>query len=82
MHLWTNLACDRHLFCGPPSQGLGIQTMEKHRAPVAMGVRVIKSGFLKAEQTYGDLRVNTAGKKAAVVTVPWYYWHITSHTQN
>lgn len=33
--------------CGPPSQGLGIQTMEKHRGfPVAMrGKGVIESSF-------------------------------------
>ena len=49
--------------------------MEKHRGfPVAMGVRgVIESGFVKAEQTYGDLRVTKAGKKTSSGAGSWYY---------
>lgn len=56
-------------------KGLGIQTVEKHRGfPVAMGVRgVMESGFLKAKQTYGDLRVTTAGKKRSSGNRSWYY---------
>ena len=56
-------------------KGLGIQTVEKHRGfPVAMGVRgVIESGFVKAEQTYGDLRVTKAGKKTSSGAGSWYY---------
>ena len=50
-------------------RGLAVQTTEKHRGfPVASGVRgVIESGFLKAEQTYGDVKVTMVGKKSSGV---------------
>lgn len=56
-------------------RGLGIQTMEKHRGfPVALGVRgMIESGFLKAEQTYRDLKVTMVGKKSSGGHGSWCY---------
>ena len=55
---------------GPPSQGAwSSDNREAQRGfPVASGVRgVIESGFLKAEQTYGDVKVTMVRKKSSGV---------------
>ena len=55
-------------------KGLGIQTVEKQRgSPVLWGKGSVESGFLKAEQTYGDLRVTPAGKKRSSGNGSRYY---------
>lgn len=61
--------------CGPPSQGAwNSDSGEAERLSSGYGGKgSVESGLLKAEQTYGDLRVTTAGKKRSSGNGSWYY---------